>query len=585
IEPGTDIDQYNPYQLKITTTAALTGLKQTVSVIVTGTSQSMTSGQTQTLAAAVAYSDATSSPIASPAWASLDESIATVDASGLITAAGTGTTSIVATFGELTGKFDITVGVSPDYYAQHHGSLILVAGGGADNTDPLFTSTQYLSDLVYRRFQHRFFEEKDIFYFNPIPFHDLDGDGLNNGIVDDTTPTINEFGQSITGWAAEQSTDGPLYIYMIDHGGIDTFKIFPGEILTAAQFSSFLDTFQIATGRQIVVMIEACKSGTFTDDLTADNRVIITSANDNDAYIELGGSASFTQFFIDRLLTGDTVLQGWESAKTQLSGMEIPYSTMQPQLDGTTLAPSIILGGNFAIAPIFPEITARSASTTIDVNSTQTIFADVSDENGIEAVWAVVITPDYTTPATSSDLEAPSVNQPVIVLTDPDKDGRYEAAYNNFTLNGEYKFIFYARSKSGGNLSISPATTLTVTGGEPLNTVETPILSPIPGTYTSTQTVTISCTTADAEIRYTTDSSEPTEISALYSAPISISTTTTLKAKAFKTNWTSSETTSGLYTITGKVAAPALSPIPGIYTTAQNVTISCTTSGAAIHYT
>ncbi|QTA80473.1 DUF1566 [Desulfonema limicola] len=466
IEPGADIDQYNPYELSIYSTGTLTGIKQIVSVTISGTNQTMTTGQTQTLTAAAAYSDASSSHIASPTWTSLDETIATVDASGLVTAADTGTTSIVATYGELTGKFDITVGVPANYYAQHHGNLILVAGGGTDSTDPLFESTQYLSDMVYRRFQDRFFEDKDTYYFNPITFHDLDGDGLDNNVVDDTTPTVNEFGTAITNWAKDQSTDGPLYIYMIDHGGIDTFKIFPGEILTAAQFSSFLDTFQNATGRKIVVMIEACKSGTFTDDLTADNRVIITSANDNDAYIELGGSASFTQFFIDRLLTGDSVQQGWERAKTQLSGMGIPYSTMQPQLMGTALAPSIILGGKFAIAPIFPEITARSANTTIDASSTQTLYADVSDENGIEAVWAVVLTPDYTPPATSSDLEAPSVNQPVIVLTDPDKDGRYETDYSSFTYNGEYKFIFYARSKSGGNLSISPATILTVTGGQ-----------------------------------------------------------------------------------------------------------------------
>ncbi|MDM8537223.1 chitobiase/beta-hexosaminidase C-terminal domain-containing protein [Desulfobacterales bacterium HSG17] len=584
VEPGTDIDQYNPYQLNITSTGTLTGLKQIVSINVSGTNQSMTIGQTQTVSASTAYSDATSTPIPSPTWTSLDDTIATVNASGLITAAGTGTTSIIATFGDLTGKFDITVGVPPNYYAQHHGNLILVAGGGNDSTDPLFESTQYLSDLVYRRFQDRFFQDSDIHYFNPTTFHDLDGDGLDNGVVDDTTPTVNEFGQSITDWAALQSTDGPLYIYMIDHGGVDTFNIFPGEILNASQFSGFLNTFQNATGRQIVVMIEACKSGTFVDDLTADNRVIITSTNDKNAYVELGGSASFTQFFIDRLLAGDSILKGWESSKTQLSAMGIPYSTMQPQLAGTALAPEIIMGGKFAIAPNQPEIIGRTANASIQANSTQTLYADVSDDNGIESVLAVIITPDYTAPAISQDLKAIETGQPVIVLTDPDKDGRYETTYNNFTSNGEYKFIFYATSKIN-TLNISPATILTVSGGEPLNTVETPSLSPVPGTYTTAQTITITCTTADAEIRYSTDNSEPTEISTLYSAPISISTTTTLKTKAFKTNWTSSETASGLYTITGKVAAPAFSPAPGIYTTAQNVTITCSTSGAAIHYT
>ena len=81
-------------------------------------------------------------------------------------------------------------------------------------------------------------------------------------------------------------------------------------------------------------------------------------------------------------------------------------------------------------------------------------------------------------------------------------------------------------------------------------TVATPTFSPVPGTYTSSQNVTISTTTAGATIRYTTNGNDPTASSTLYSAPISITATKTLKAKAFKTGLTASAITSGLYTIT-----------------------------------
>ena len=85
--------------------------------------------------------------------------------------------------------------------------------------------------------------------------------------------------------------------------------------------------------------------------------------------------------------------------------------------------------------------------------------------------------------------------------------------------------------------------------GTTYGTVATPVFDPPAGTYTSAQTVTITCATAGAEIRYTTDGSEPNESSPIYSTPLSVSTTTTLKAKAFKELWTASETAIAVYTI------------------------------------
>jgi len=58
------------------------------------------------------------------------------------------------------------------------------------------------------------------------------------------------------------------------------------------------------------------------------------------------------------------------------------------------------------------------------------------------------------------------------------------------------------------------------------------------GFYYSPFAVTITCDTPGATIRYTTDGSEPTETHGLVATgPITISTTTCLRAAAFKTNW------------------------------------------------
>ncbi|WP_289293609.1 MULTISPECIES: chitobiase/beta-hexosaminidase C-terminal domain-containing protein [Bacteroides] len=66
--------------------------------------------------------------------------------------------------------------------------------------------------------------------------------------------------------------------------------------------------------------------------------------------------------------------------------------------------------------------------------------------------------------------------------------------------------------------------------------VATPAFSPNGGTYYEAQNVIISCSTADATIHYTIDGTEPTTASTVYTAPIKVETTTTIKAIASKGN-------------------------------------------------
>ncbi len=79
--------------------------------------------------------------------------------------------------------------------------------------------------------------------------------------------------------------------------------------------------------------------------------------------------------------------------------------------------------------------------------------------------------------------------------------------------------------------------------------VANPIFSPLPGTYTIPQNVTLSCSTSSATIYYTIDGSVPTKSSPIYSRPIDVSETTTIKAKAYKSSVTPSDTVTGTYTI------------------------------------
>ena len=85
-------------------------------------------------------------------------------------------------------------------------------------------------------------------------------------------------------------------------------------------------------------------------------------------------------------------------------------------------------------------------------------------------------------------------------------------------------------------------------GGGQQETVATPTFTPEEGTYYEPQSVSISCATDGATICYTTDGTEPTENSSQYSVPLTISETTTLKAKAFKSGYTASAVATATYT-------------------------------------
>ena len=116
--------------------------------------------------------------------------------------------------------------------------------------------------------------------------------------------------------------------------------------------------------------------------------------------------------------------------------------------------------------------------------------------------------------------------------------------------------------------------------------VSAPAFSPAPGSYSSAQSVVITTATPGSSIRYTTDGSTPTDsVGTLYSAPVPVSSSLTLRAVAYRSGWTTSTVTSGDYVITGAVAAPEFSVTPGTYSTAKTVAITSATSGATIRYT
>ena len=107
-----------------------------------------------------------------------------------------------------------------------------------------------------------------------------------------------------------------------------------------------------------------------------------------------------------------------------------------------------------------------------------------------------------------------------------------------------------------------------------------PVISPVTGTYSSVQTVTITETGVPGTIRYTLNGTEPTEASPLYSGPFSVSTAVTVKAKTFPSNgWSASPVATATLTFNyGTVQIPVATPDGGAFQQAPQVTLSSSAS-------
>jgi len=113
----------------------------------------------------------------------------------------------------------------------------------------------------------------------------------------------------------------------------------------------------------------------------------------------------------------------------------------------------------------------------------------------------------------------------------------------------------------------------------------TPTFSVAGGVYGTSQTVAIADTTAGATIYYTTNGTTPTTSSAVYTGPITVSSTETLEAFAIATGYSQSYVATAGYTISALAATPVFLPVSGTYTSAQSVALTDSTPGVTFYYT
>lgn len=133
-------------------------------------------------------------------------------------------------------------------------------------------------------------------------------------------------------------------------------------------------------------------------------------------------------------------------------------------------------------------------------------------------------------------------------FTVTDAAGNTYAGYNQFNLTVEAAENVTIEAMIGAynSLQIQP---ISITGGEVIETVETPVISPEAGNVAAGTLVTITCDTPDATIYYTLDGSVPTENSEEYTAPFALDADATVKAIAVKEGMANSSVAVAEYTV------------------------------------
>jgi hypothetical protein len=159
------------------------------------------------------------------------------------------------------------------------GYAIIVQGKTVDEEGLL--AHNKTTNRIYQHLVARGFEEENIYYFN----------------YDDTQPGVDDIPskEAIQNAFADpdllskmNGSPGPFYLIMVDHGGLDGEFHIEDEIITPTDINNWLTgleanlTNEEALGKPRMVILGYCYSGSFIPDLSGKNRVIITSAADNE---------------------------------------------------------------------------------------------------------------------------------------------------------------------------------------------------------------------------------------------------------------------------------------------------------------
>ncbi|WP_111977898.1 putative Ig domain-containing protein [Algibacillus agarilyticus] len=316
---------------------------------------------------------------------------------------------------------------------------IIVAGGGDYIGNNLWPATLQHAIQAYRTLRRQGFAKDKIYYLSDEAI-DFDG----NGELDELfLPASSENIQAALDWA--DSADS-LTAYLVDHGNVDTFRVKADETMAASEFANMLNGF---SGR-INLVYDACKSGSFIDDLEGENRTIITSANDTqDAMFLQDGAISFSGLFWQYIDNGFDMHTAFSEAQKFFSynGLnQSPQVSVNGENNVNHLKGRFIGYGNKQSQARFNFADSSLNVESGIVNVTAKLNGDVS---GLQRVWVTLLPRNKS--ATNDDIASPVVDTKAFDMT-LNNEGEYNVAIPASLINNSDYLSVLAADNQGNKL-------------------------------------------------------------------------------------------------------------------------------------
>ena len=344
-------------------------------------------------------------------------------------------------------------------------------------------AVDFMATYAYHTLHARGYDNNEIYFLSYKPDIDFNGDAIADFNVVDAPVKLADFQSgnklprdlSIADidqafeWAKTQGPlDQPLLVIFIDHGLENKLLLDPfnQEILSGEKFKALLDDYQTTTDNKIVVILEACHTGTLVPILAAPNRTIVSSTGHEEAYYNDLGRTSFLRFYFNQLRRGDNLHDSWQTVDHTFDTYGLPFIQQNPQLNDSAegvMAQSLCLNGCFAL-PGVPTLTPQIA--THQINAGQTIELKVATQinsGRVRRVWASIITPDVNSQRNEQGYS--HLPTPVTYLQEI-ADGQWQGNYTfdaNATPSDEYTFTFKAEDNTK---FVTESTPITITLGK-----------------------------------------------------------------------------------------------------------------------
>ena len=316
---------------------------------------------------------------------------------------------------------------------------IIIAGFGPVKSNRIWPATRLCANIAYRVLRNQGYEKNQIRYLSPP---DPDYDYGQIPIYD--TPSKNTIHQLLTQWVGKVSR---LVIYMIDHGEENHVLLTPKEKMHARTLDSYLDTFQQQTNAHVMLIYDACFSGSFVPLMTppaGHDRLIITSGENEKINFMNDGGLTFSYPFWTYLLENPNIGKAFIFARQMIT----TYQKPQVDADNDGFAnnktdynrSNIVLKRNYARKVQKPQIKSISAPRVLMGETSARITADViPGEYSIQQIIGVITPPNYK----ASLSIMPITDYPVIHFKQVSTN-TYAATVNQLDNQGIYHISVYA---------------------------------------------------------------------------------------------------------------------------------------------